>query len=89
MTRKNLNDTDTDLGLPRRLGWKVAGWSLGILQTITIVLVGFVFNSVLDLRERMVRLETAYSMRASGNINQTTPVDTVFYLEEIQRINHE
>lgn len=68
MPHKNMNDPDTDTGLPRKLGWKVAGWSLGTLQAITIVLLGFILNSILDLRERMVRVEIAFQIRANAAV---------------------
>lgn len=45
------------------LGWKVAFWSLGVLQTIAVTLLVFLLSSVIDLKERMAKIEGRLNTR--------------------------
>ena len=62
-------DLDTDTGLPRKLGWKVAFWAIGILQFIAVVGIGFVWKSVDEMKTRVARMEG----RMGINVQATAP----------------
>lgn len=57
-------DLDTDTGLPRKLGWPIAFKLIAAGVIIANILLGFVLSSILDLRERMARVEATMQMRA-------------------------
>lgn len=80
MTHKHdLPDLDTETGLPRKAGWKVAFWALGVLQAIALACLVRVINTqdkqaddIADVRVRVARIEGLLKLTASGQSSIAT-----------------
>jgi hypothetical protein len=44
-SRNSNDDLDTNTGLPRKLGWTIAIWALGLLQVMIIALLGALISA--------------------------------------------
>ncbi len=60
-------DEDTDLGLPRKLGWTIALWALALLQLIIIALQGFLVSATVDQGRRIARIEGRLGIAADAS----------------------
>lgn len=57
-------DYDTTTGLPRKLGWKVAIWMMGLMQLIAIAYLSHIQRALDDMNTRLSRVEGKMNMTA-------------------------
>lgn len=69
---KYRNELDTDTGLPRKLGWRVAIWALGLLQALALGCSLYLLKGLDDVKTRLARIEGRLSMTV--NPSPSVPV---------------
>lgn len=57
MKNPHFDELDTPTGLPKKLGWTVAVWALGLLQLIIIALLTFLLRSSIEQGQHLANIE--------------------------------